>query len=58
MLSFVWFFLFSQSKKNAVLEPRAGHFQGLVGFETKAKDLSFKAKTKELKMCPRGQGCL
>ena len=45
MLSFVWFFLFNQSKKNTVLEPRIGHYQGLVGFEA-------KAKTKDLKMCP------
>ena len=28
-------------KKSAVLEPRTGHFQGLVGF-------------KDFKMCPRG----
>ena len=37
MLSFVWFFLLNQSKNNAVLEPRTGHFRGLVGFEAKAK---------------------
>ena len=38
-------------KNNAVLEPRIGHFRGLVGFEAKAKDLSFEAKN--FKMCPR-----
>ena len=54
MLSFVWFFIVYQSKNNAVLEPRTGHFRGLAGFE--AKDLSFAAKAKDLKMCPRGQG--
>ena len=32
-------------KNNAVLEPRTGHFRGVVGFEAKAKDF---------KMCPRG----
>ena len=47
LLYFV-FFLFNQSKNNAVLEPRTGHFRGLEGFE--AKDMSFKAKN--LKMCP------
>ena len=43
MLPFVWFFLFVQSKNNAVLESRTGPFRKLVGFEAKAKDL---------KMCP------
>ena len=51
MLSFVCFFLFNQSKKNAVFEPRVGHFQGLVGFEA-------KAKTKDLKMCPPAKDVL
>ena len=51
MLSVVWLFLFMQSKKNAVLEPRIGHFQELVGFEA-------KAKTKDLKMCPRAKDVL
>ena len=57
MLSFVCFLLFNQSKKNAVLETRTGHFRGLEGFEVKVKDLSFetKAKTKDLKICPRCQ---
>ena len=32
-------FFFNQSKNNAVLEPRTGHFRGLAGFEAKAKDL-------------------
>ena len=44
-------FIFNQSKKNAVLEPKIGHFQGLVGFEA-------KAKTKDLKMCPRAKDVL
>ena len=47
MLSFVRFFFFcNQSKNNAVLEPRTGHFRGRVGFEAKAKDF---------KMCALGQ---
>ena len=46
------YFLFNQSKNYAVLEPMTGHFRGLVGFEVKAKDLSFKAK--DFKMCPGG----
>ena len=44
-------FLFNQSKNNAVLEPRTGHFRGLVGFEAKAKEC-MKMK---LKMYPRGR---
>ena len=55
MLSFVCFFHFNQSKNNVVLEPRTGHFRGLVGFEAKTKDLSFEAKAKDLKMCSRGR---
>ena len=43
-----------QSKNNAVLKPRTGHFRGLVVFEAKAEDLSFEAKAKDFKMCPRG----
>ena len=40
--------LFSTNQKNsAVNEPWTGHFGGLAGFETKAKDF---------KLCPRGQG--
>ena len=54
IVSFVWFFLFNQSKNNAILEPRTGHFRELVVFE--AKDLSFEAEGKNLKMCPRGKG--
>ena len=51
-------FLLNQSKNNAVLEPRAGHFRGLVGSEanTKAKDLSFEANAENFKMCLGGQG--
>ena len=40
-------FSFNQSKTNAVLEPRTEHFRELVGLD---------AKTKDFKMCPRGQG--
>ena len=46
-------FLLNQSKIDAVPEPRTGHFRGLVGFETKANDMSFKAKAKDFKMGPR-----
>ena len=46
-LLFACFFLFNQSKNNAVLEPSTGHILELVGFET--KDLSFEAK--DFKMC-------
>ena len=53
MLSFVVFF--NQSKNNAVLKPRTGHLRGLVGFEAKAKDFSFEAKAKYLKMSPQGR---
>ena len=60
MIFFCLFFLFNQSKNNAVLETKTGHFRGLVDFEAKAKDLSFDANVKDLKMCPRvrprGQG--
>ena len=35
----------STNQSNAFLEPKAGHFRGLVGFE--AKDLSFEAKAKD-----------
>ena len=48
MFSFVCFFLFNQLNNNAVREPRTRHFRGLVGFEA-------EAKTKDLKMRPRGQ---
>ena len=48
-------FLFNQTKDNAVLKPRTGHFWGLEGFEANAKDLSFEAKAKDFKKCPRGQ---
>ena len=43
------FFLFNQSKT------RTRHFRGLVGFEAKAKDLSFEVKAKDFKICPRGR---
>ena len=52
MLSFICYFLFNQSQNNAALEPRTGHFRGLVRFEAKAKDLS---KAKDLKMFPQGR---
>ena len=32
------------------------NFRGLEGLEAKAKDLTFEAKAKDFKMCPRGQG--
>ena len=53
MLSFVRLFSFLTNQKNAVLEPRTVRFRELVGFEAKAKDLSFEAKN--FKMCPRGR---
>ena len=45
-------------KDSAVLEPRTGQFSRTWGFEAKAKakDLTFEAKAKDFKMCPRGQG--
>ena len=49
---------FNNSKNSAVLEPRTGQFSRTGGLEAKAKakDLTFEAKTKDFKMCPRGQG--
>ena len=38
---------FNDSKNSAVLEPRTGQF---------SRTLSFEAKAKDIKMCPRGQG--
>ena len=46
----VGYFPFQPIKKQAVLKPRTGHFRGLVGFETNAKDLSFEAKAKHFKI--------
>ena len=45
---------FNGSKNSAVIEPRTGQFSRTWGFEAKAKDLTFKAKAKDFKMCPRG----
>ena len=49
---------FSNSKNSAVLELRTGQFSRTCGLE--AKDLTFEAKAKDFKMCPRrrpqGQG--
>ena len=45
---------FNNSKNSAVLEPRTGQFSRTWGLE--AKDLTFEAKAKDFKMCPRGQG--
>ena len=51
---------FNNSKNTAVLEPRTGQFLRAWGLEaktkakTKAKDLTFEAKAKDFKMCPRG----
>ena len=41
---------FQQIKKS-----RTGHFRGFVGFEAKAKDLTFEAKVKDFKLCHRGR---
>ena len=43
---------FNNSKNSAVLKPRTGQFSRTWGLE--AKDLTFKAKAKDFKMCPRG----
>ena len=43
---------FNKSKNTAVLEPRTGQFSRTWGLE--AKDLTFEAKAKDFKMCPRG----
>ena len=43
------------SKNSAVLEPRTSQFSWTLGFEAKAKDLTFEAKAKNFKMCPRGR---
>ena len=45
---------FNNSKNSAVLEPRTGQFSRTWGLE--AKDLTFEAKAKDFKICPRGQG--
>ena len=46
---------FSNSKNIAVLEPRTGQFSRTWGLEATAKDLTFEAKAKDFKMCPRGR---
>ena len=46
---------FNNSKNSAVLEPRTGQFSRTWGLEAKAKDLTFEAKVKDFKMCPRGR---
>ena len=43
---------FNIPKNSAVLEPRTGQFSRIWGLE--AKDLTFEAKAKNFKMCPRG----
>ena len=43
---------FNDSNNSAVLEPRTGQFSRTWGLE--AKDLTFEAKAKDFKMCPRG----
>ena len=43
---------FNYSKNSAVLEPKTGQFSRTCGLE--AKDLTFEAKAKDFKMCPRG----
>ena len=44
-------------KSSAVLEPRTGQFSRTWGLEAKAKakDLTFEAKAKDFKICPRGR---
>ena len=44
----------NNSKNSAVLEPRTVQFSRTSGLEAKAKDLTFEAKAKDFKMCPRG----
>ena len=44
---------FNSTKNTAVLEPRTGQFLRICGLE--AKDLTFEAKAKDFKMCPRGR---
>ena len=46
---------FNNSKNSAVLEPRTGQFSRTWGLEAKAKDLTFEAKAKDFKICPRGR---
>ena len=46
---------FNHSKNSVVLKPRTGQFSNTLGFETKAKDLTFEAKAKDFKMCSRGR---
>ena len=46
---------FNYSKNSAVLEPRTGQFSRTWGLEAKAKDLTFEAKAKDFKICPRGR---
>ena len=44
---------FNIPKNSAVLEPRTGQFSRTWGLE--AKDLTFEAKAKDFKLCPRGR---
>ena len=46
---------FNNSKNSAVFEPRTGRFSRTWGLKAKAKDLTFEAKAKNFKMCPRGR---
>ena len=46
---------FNNSKNTAVLEPRTGQFSRTWDLEAKAKDLTFEAKAKDFKICPRGR---
>ena len=47
---------FNNSKNTAVLEPRIDQFSRTWGLEAKVKanDLTFGAKAKDFKICPRG----
>ena len=49
---------FNFPKNSAVLEPRTDQFSRTRGLEAKAKakGLTFEAKAKDFKICPRGQG--
>ena len=46
---------FNFPKNSAVLEPRTGQVSRTWGLEAKAKDLTFEAKAKDFKICPRGR---
>ena len=47
---------FLTNQKIVLSSTEAGHLRGLVSFEAKNKDLTFDAKAKDFKICPRSQG--